>query len=494
VRQLRRALVFTIITAVALGTSAFAGLSASAASPAVKLNLRTGPPTTLVKVKGSGFTPFEAADVYFDTTDMALASSNSAGAFSINFPVPATAQPGLHYVTAVGRRSGVSAQSTFTVQTNWPEFHFGPALTGLNPFENTLNPSTVSGLDEAWTFTTGGAVESSPAIVNGVLYVGSDDGNVYALNATTGALKWSAALGTPIKSAPAVASNAVYVTSGTGSVYALNASTGAPIWTDDLSILEPSGFGAPIVFSGKVLVQGSSGNVYGLSTADGFADWVFVPANPACFGTSVPSAKNGTVYASGACSGIAAIKASSGAQVWATPFDGGSAPTIGTGVVYSGALGMFFSYVAANGNPAGCDADFFGGDEMFTAPALASGELFLGTDDGFMYAMTASNCSETWSFRTGGAIASSPAVADGVVYFGSADGSVYAVDSASGSELWSFPIGTAVHSSPAVVNGEVYVGSSDGNVYAFALPGAGANAPRPTIAMLHPDRRLRPSH
>ena len=37
-----------------------------------------------------------------------------------------------------------------------------------------------------WGLTTGGEVYSSPAVSNGVVYVGSDDGNVYALNATTG--------------------------------------------------------------------------------------------------------------------------------------------------------------------------------------------------------------------------------------------------------------------------------------------------------------------
>ena len=38
-----------------------------------------------------------------------------------------------------------------------------------------------------WNFTTGNSVESSPAVVDGVVYVGSEDGKIYALNAANGA-------------------------------------------------------------------------------------------------------------------------------------------------------------------------------------------------------------------------------------------------------------------------------------------------------------------
>ena len=53
---------------------------------------------------------------------------------------------------------------------------------------HALNASTGAML---WSYTTGSTIESSPAVANGVVYIGSDDGNVYALNASTGALLWS---------------------------------------------------------------------------------------------------------------------------------------------------------------------------------------------------------------------------------------------------------------------------------------------------------------
>ena len=75
-----------------------------------------------------------------------------------------------------------------------------------------------------------------------------------------------------------------------------------------------------------------------------------------------------------------------------------------------------------------------------------------------------------WSYRTGGYITSSPTVANGIVYVGSEDGSLYALDAASGHKQWSYQTGYYVASSPTVVNGVVYVGSDDHNLYALALP------------------------
>jgi outer membrane protein assembly factor BamB len=72
-------------------------------------------------------------------------------------------------------------------------------------------------------------------------------------------------------------------------------------------------------------------------------------------------------------------------------------------------------------------------------------------------------------------VRSSPAVANGVVYVGSDDGRLYAFGAggcgaATCAPLWSYATGSAVRSSPAVANGMVYVGSDDGRLYAFGLP------------------------
>jgi outer membrane protein assembly factor BamB len=77
-----------------------------------------------------------------------------------------------------------------------------------------------------WSYTTGAGVDSSPAVANGVVYVGSWDNNVYVLKASTGALLWKYTTGAWVESSPAVANGVVYVGSWDNNVYAFGLRTG----------------------------------------------------------------------------------------------------------------------------------------------------------------------------------------------------------------------------------------------------------------------------
>src|SRR5579863_4993985 len=72
-------------------------------------------PTQNVTVSGTGFGASEAVDVYLDTTDTVLFASSSTGTFSGILNVPAGDLPGKHFITAIGRHSGVAAQAPLTV-------------------------------------------------------------------------------------------------------------------------------------------------------------------------------------------------------------------------------------------------------------------------------------------------------------------------------------------------------------------------------------------
>ena len=95
----------TLCWALLLTVSLFCSGRATAAE-SVKLSPAVGPPTTNLLASGSGFDPYMAVDIYFDTTDLALATTNGTGAFSnIGIQVPASAVPGTHWVSAVERIS-----------------------------------------------------------------------------------------------------------------------------------------------------------------------------------------------------------------------------------------------------------------------------------------------------------------------------------------------------------------------------------------------------
>jgi glucose dehydrogenase len=67
---------------------------------------------------------------------------------------------------------------------DWPQSGRDPAHTGYNSAETIISPASVAGLSVAWTGTTGNAILSSPAVTDGVVYVGSADGKLYAFALT----------------------------------------------------------------------------------------------------------------------------------------------------------------------------------------------------------------------------------------------------------------------------------------------------------------------
>lgn len=103
---------------------------------------------------------------------------------------------------------------------SWPMFQFDTENTGHG---ETTGPKT--GVEIDWQFDTGteawNRVASSPAVVDGTVYVGNDNGVVYALDAESGAERWQFSLGSIVRTAPAPVDGAVHVGSRDGTIYRL---------------------------------------------------------------------------------------------------------------------------------------------------------------------------------------------------------------------------------------------------------------------------------
>src|SRR3954470_1857551 len=104
-------------------------------------------------------------------------------------------------------------------------FHGDAARTGAS---DASGPRRLAGVK--WKFATDAAVMASPAIADGVVFVGSSDGLLYALDEETGALRWKVETGGPVVSSATVTKGVVYFGSYDGNVYALAADTGAVRW------------------------------------------------------------------------------------------------------------------------------------------------------------------------------------------------------------------------------------------------------------------------
>jgi outer membrane protein assembly factor BamB len=330
---------------------------------------------------------------------------------------------------------------------DWTQFRLGPEHSAYSTTESAIGVGNVGTLVERWTATTGGLVHSSPAVANGVVYVGSEDGKLYAFDAAGGALLWTAPTGGPIWSSPAAVNGVVYVGSDDGKLYAFDA-TGAncsgtpktctPLWTAQTGGPVRS---SPTVANGVIYVGSEDTNLY-----------AFDAAGAGCSGTP----KTCTPLWIGATGGNG-------------PSD--SSPAVANGVVYIGS-------------------------ELSRGYAGLSNPLVAFDATGANCSGTPKTCTPLWTGQTGGTAApskSSPSVVNGVVYIGSSEpgyneNSVNGYDAAgtvgcSGAPktcapLWTRDINGSISdgqdSSPAVANGRVYIGSTDvlGDLFGFAAYGA----------------------
>lgn len=377
----------------------------------------------------------------------------------------------------------VSAQSitrcggpSTALYINWPMFHFDVCHTGNNPYEHTLSPSTVGNLVQDWFHgISGNPVISSPALVNGVVYITTQEGNLYALNAKTGATIWTKAI--HAIGDVAVVNGVLYVSSLSPSdryVYALDAATGTVIWQYE----PPFSAGSPTVADGIVYVNVYT-SIYALNAGTGTVIW----QQPAGGTNGLPAVVNGIVYTGDGAGNVYALNARTGTLIWkTTAATVTSSPTVFNGVVYLGCYdfqhyeGVVYALNALTGafiwkyelNDSLSSTD--------PSPAIANGTVYVSSDT-YVTALDASTGGLRWQASTGyGYGQSAPAVANGVVYLGSADYDyyhpLYALDAGTGSVLWQYGFDSSQNnlSSPAVANGVLYIGTGDGYLFAFHLP------------------------
>src|SRR5438309_905140 len=241
---------------------------------AIRLSPSVGPPTTSVAVLGMGFQAGETGDLTVDSGPVGQVVADARGRFATTVTMPASALPGAHLITATGESSGLQAQASFTVRTDWTKFHFDLANTGQNPYENVLSPSTVGGLVLDWAAPTVGVVMSSPAVVDGIVYAAGPGlvGNamVYAFDAATGVPVWSQSTGGQDTSSVTVWNGTVYVGTLTDhALHTFDAATGIPGWTFHAS----GAVDTPVVDRGRVFFATNSGPVYAVDARTGTQIW-----------------------------------------------------------------------------------------------------------------------------------------------------------------------------------------------------------------------------
>ncbi|PAE37383.1 outer membrane protein assembly factor BamB family protein [Bacillus sp. 7884-1] len=368
---------------------------------------------------------------------------------------------------------------------DWSMFHGNAQHTGAA--KDTLD----AGLSLNWTYRTPGTIlTSSPAIANGIVYIGTrdEDGNhnhaIHAVDQKTGKLVWQVQADAQVQASPAVVDGIVYASSIRGTMYAMNADNGEIIWQKTVGKDEVQRawmYYSPTVADGVVYQaysNGSGGKIMAMDAKTGEELW-----NAALAGNwiveSTPVVADGKVYVGADGGWIISLEASTGKELWRKKPAGGwmhSMPAIYEGKLYMGYQGgLLVALEASTGKELwrfkSTDSSYIHGNATGSSPAAADGIVYMGFPDGNVAALDAINGSLKWKHRTNGGIISSAAISGETVFIGSNDGNLYAFDRLTGQPLWKHEIGAWVASSPAISGNTLVVGALDGNLYAFTPGG-----------------------
>ncbi len=357
---------------------------------------------------------------------------------------------------------------------SWAGFHGGGMLRGFapGPAHDALAPT--------WTIAAGGSITSSAAVMDGTVYFGSADAQVYALDAATGAVRWHYATGGPVEAPPLVHKGTVYVGSSDDFLYALDAKTGALRWKYQTGDRILGGANVATATGGQERIIVGSYD-YALHAVDPQTGERVFAVKTTNYVNPTPAVEGNRIVF-GACDGLLRIlDATDGhslGEAKVGSYMAGSVALDGHGRDLTAFVGHYGNAVVGVDIELAAvfwsykDRDF----PFFSSPAVADGTVVIGGRDRRVHALASEKGVALWTFQTGGKVDSSPAIIDGRVVVGSTDGRLYLLRLRDGSLLWSGELGAAISASPAIAAGHVFIGGEDGRMHAFAFTDPPASA------------------
>ncbi|GHF58018.1 serine/threonine-protein kinase AfsK [Streptomyces mashuensis] len=305
----------------------------------------------------------------------------------------------------------------------------GPTLYALDAADGS----------ERWRLSTDGWVYSLKAD-RGTVVTGTRGGGAQAWEAANGELLWeTSGLQTDFETpdcGPVIHEGTVFVWSD-GRLRALEARTGAERWSYPVGDAAACG-GVPVrlVVAPDGVVYVSAGTrVLAIDAARGDVHWRFeAPAVFLCAPAFAPgpAVTGGGVYVADYLGTVYALDAATGRDRWriATEARQSSEPVlVADGSVHLGSGSALYTLDAVTGTPRW---RFAAGGDIVGSPVVADGRVHFGSADHCLYTVDAVGGQLRWKLATGGEITGSPVAAGGVVYACSKDRCVYALDAAKG--------------------------------------------------------------
>ena len=307
----------------------------------------------------------------------------------------------------------------------WPIYGYTKDHTRYYPAPSTLHPP----FRRVWARGGSSLREFPPVLSENRIFQLTDDGVLSAVDKWDGKTLWSRPLGALSAASPAVGGNSVYATvlarapgSAEGRIVALNAASGAIRWSRNLPSRSES---SPLLDRGRLYFGSESGTVYALDTGDGRIVWTYHAAGAV---KASPTLNGGVLYFGDYSGHVQAISEHTGRRLWLAGSEGalfGSGTFYSTAAVVYGRVflgntdGRVYAYDASTGR---LDWAYQTGAYVYASPAVTDAPglgptVYVGSYDGNFYALNARTGHVDWSYDAGGKISGSATILGRYVYF-----------------------------------------------------------------------------
>ena len=367
-------------------------------------------------------------------------------------------------LAACGKKSDQAAEKGMPDKKgSWSIFRGNNQLTGVS------RDSIADQFAPIWSYKTGDQIKSSPVIGQGKVFIGSNDGFVYALNLDTGAKIWRFNTQGDVEAAPLLLDSLVFVGSVSGFFYALRASDGRLVWqyeTDGQMHGSANWIYGPDKVEKWILAGSYDNKLYCFQAKTGRLQWTY---ETDYFINGTP-ATDGKIAVFGGCDEVIHIvSVLTGEKVGVVPsgaYIAGSAALL-DGKAYLGHYGDKLISIDIAGQKIEWEYGDKKTEAFFSSPAVTESYVLIGGRDRYLHCVDRKNGKKIWQFQTRDDVDSSPVICGNKVIICSKDGRVYLVDLEKGSQRNAYEIGAAISGSPAVYAGKIVIGAEDGIVYAF---------------------------
>jgi outer membrane protein assembly factor BamB len=368
-----------------------------------------------------------------------------------------TSRQCLHFILAAAIATALpAAPATDAGKDDWLYFRGNALQTGL------ASSSLPDEIDVLWKFETKDSIEGTPAVARGVVYIGSTDENLYAIDLATGKQKW-AYKAAPMKAPVTVHGDAVYVGDGDGKFHCVDAATGTKRWVFETGAEITGGAN---FYDGLPLFGSYDETLYCL-TPDGKQKWSFKTQGPV---NGSPAVADGRTFVAGCDSNVHVIDIAKGTELATVDLgsQSGATAAVSGDHLYVGTMGN--QVQAIDWKKAAVEWTFQPAKRaqpFYSSAAVTADLIVVGSRDKRIYALERKSGNEHWSFATDGRVDSSPVVVGNRVYCGSLDGRLYILELATGKQLKKIELDGPISGSPAVAAGKLLIGTQKGTLYCF---------------------------